>query len=99
MASNDIADEDWLTQDVSITKPLRLSDPQGDISSTSSSTSSLQLEVSRLAAVLKRVQAPVNITAVDYSSTRCRLSSNLHAGNLAAFLSEPVSERLCGRLG
>jgi hypothetical protein len=49
---------EWLTQDVCITKPLRLSDPNGvrghemgSSSSTSSSTSSLQLEVSRLAGI------------------------------------------------
>lgn len=42
------------------------------------------------AGVLRRVQAPISVTAVDYSSTRCRFSTGLDANNLAAFLQEQV---------
>jgi hypothetical protein len=39
-----------------------------------------ELEVSRLAQALRRIQAPTNITAVDYSKSRARFYSGTLVG-------------------
>lgn len=53
------------------------------------------LLLNRPTGVLHRIHAPVNISAVDYCSTLCRFHTNLHGGNLSAFLSEKVGYRRC----
>lgn len=39
--------------------------------------------------VLRRVHAPISLTAVDYCSTRARFTSGLTGANLPAFLQQP----------
>lgn len=90
MAEQQVSEGEWMTHDVCITKPLRLSDPSvsaavggavkaNSSSSVSSSASSLQLEVSRLAGKGQQCSAgylPVHVMQVcrfaNWSSSTCR---------------------------
>ncbi|WIA07994.1 hypothetical protein OEZ85_007465 [Tetradesmus obliquus] len=78
----------WFTQDVVVPDQLKLRRYSSSSSKSSgdSSTSSLELEVSRLAQALRRITAPCNITAVDYSRSRARFYSDLDGSNLPSFL-------------
>eukprot|EP00775_Hariotina_reticulata_P006846 gene6846-7064_t len=55
---------------------MRLGTIKSESSGTSSSASSLELEVSRLAASLRQIKAPVTVTAVDYCRNRARFYSD-----------------------